>query len=333
MNKKGQDILVYKTLEKYSDQDHYLTQKQIADYIEQDYGVRYERKSIKTACEVLVELNYGLDFGAQKGVALVDRLFKPGEVTYLVDAIFSSRVIPSNESEDLAKRITNTLSEPYRNNYKYLYKVQDITKTQNNEIFANIDIIRAAIKNHRKVAFKYLTYDINGKEVYKNNGMEYIVSPYQLVNSQGRYYLLCRYIGKDDKYSSKEDLATFRLDYMKEMRKTTEVWDEITSIKKYKYGLDIAQYTNDRIYMFGGEVITARLKLKNPDVVRYVKDWFGNNAVIERVGNDLIARVKCCEPALYFWCLQYSSNITVLGPEELITQIKKNAEETMKKYA
>ena len=100
MNKKGQVILVYKILERYSDQDHYLTQQQIIDLIERDYGARYERKSIASACKVLVDLNYGLEFGPQQGVALVDRLFYPGEVTYLVDAIFSSRVIPSKESEE-----------------------------------------------------------------------------------------------------------------------------------------------------------------------------------------------------------------------------------------
>ena len=53
-------------------------------------------------------------------------------------------------------------------------------------------------------ALNYLTYDMDKKLVYRKNEnneiKQYVVSPHQMVASNGRYYLLCPIINIKMKY-------------------------------------------------------------------------------------------------------------------------------------
>ena len=45
-SKRMAGIRIYSILKDYSDREHLLTQKQIAHYLERDYGIELERKAI-----------------------------------------------------------------------------------------------------------------------------------------------------------------------------------------------------------------------------------------------------------------------------------------------
>ncbi len=45
-NKKSSILLILKVLEEYTDENHYLTQKEIVDKVSQLYGIEIERKSV-----------------------------------------------------------------------------------------------------------------------------------------------------------------------------------------------------------------------------------------------------------------------------------------------
>ena len=52
-NKKTSIILILKVLEEYSDENHYLTQQQIIDKVDELYGIELERKSVRRFCLAL----------------------------------------------------------------------------------------------------------------------------------------------------------------------------------------------------------------------------------------------------------------------------------------
>lgn len=52
-NKKSSILLVLKVLEEYSDEEHYLTQQEIADKIYQEFDIDLERKSIGSSLSML----------------------------------------------------------------------------------------------------------------------------------------------------------------------------------------------------------------------------------------------------------------------------------------
>ena len=77
-------------------------------------------------------------------------------------------------------------------------------KTNNKQVFFNIDILDEAIHSKKKVSFKYLDYGTDKKQhkKCKEDGTErvYIVSPYQMAAKEGKYYLICNYDKYDDYY-------------------------------------------------------------------------------------------------------------------------------------
>ena len=110
-NKKSSILLVLKVLEEYTDEEHYLTQQEIADKIYQVYGIELERKSVGSSLSMLEELDYDIDKGSKGGFALLSRTFDQTEASYLIDAIFSSRSIDGRQAKKIADQVSSCFSK------------------------------------------------------------------------------------------------------------------------------------------------------------------------------------------------------------------------------
>lgn len=326
-NKKSSILLVLKILEKYTDDNHYLTQPQIATKISQLYGIDLERKAIGSSLQLLEELDYDIVKGPKGGFALLSRTFDPSEASFLIDAIFSSKSINGKEAKRMAKEVSSCFSKYQRKDYSYIYKSNEINRSKNKTTLYNVSIINEAISKGKRVGFQYLTYDKNGNEIYRNDGYEYIVSPYYLINNYGRYYLLCNY---REKY---RPLQLFRIDKMANIV-IKDDWP-IKQLKDLKDGpkdFSIAKYLNEHVYLFNEEVIDAKIILDGEWAIEIVKDWFGDNAKIHFKDEKIIATIKGDEKALYYWIMQYSDCVTVLSPLSLVERIKKGLIDATRRY-
>lgn len=325
-NKKASIILILKILEKYSDENHFLTQQQIIDLVYSKYGIQLERKSVSYSISLLQELDYDINKNPKGGYALFSRQFDESEIRFMVDALFSSKSISGKEAKRLCSKISDCLSIYDRKSYDYLVKSSDVNRTTNKQVFYNVEIINEAIKRKKWIGFKYLTFDKDGKQVTKFNNYVYHASPCYLVNNFGRYYLLAyRY-----KYDS---VNTWRLDYMVDMyiMEEREMIDSHT-LKEFRKYRDISEYINDHIYMFGGESIVATVRLHEPNSISYVNDWFGNNATIYTENGNLMAKIKCNETAFFYWIMQYGEHMTMISPQSMIDWVKRAASAILEEY-
>ena len=326
-NKKSSILLVLKVLEEYTDDNHYLTQPQIATKISQLYGIDLERKAIGSSLQLLEELDYDIAKGPKGGFALLSRTFDPSEASFLIDAIFSSKSINGKEAKRMAEEVSSCFSKYQRKDYSYIYKSNEINRSTNKTTLYNVSIINEAINKGKRVGFQYLTYDKNGNEIYRNDGYEYIVSPYYLINNYGRYYLLCNY---REKY---RPLQLFRIDKMANIV-IKDDWP-IKQLKDLKDGpkdFSITKYLNEHVYLFNEEVIDAKIILDGKWAIEIVKDWFGDNAKIDFKDKKIIATIKGDEKALYYWIMQYSDCVTVLSPLSLVEKIKKGLIDATRRY-
>ena len=131
-SRKANIYLVYKILEEYTDLEHYLTQQEIVEKIKMDYGYECERKSVGSSISLLTDLGFDIVKGQNnKGFALASRQFDKNEIAFLIDGIFSSKVIPGEQAKDIVEKLVKNLSIYERKNYKYLYKTTEITRTNN----------------------------------------------------------------------------------------------------------------------------------------------------------------------------------------------------------
>lgn len=324
-NKKSSILLVLKILEEYTDEEHFLTQKEIADKIYAHYGVELERKSIASSISLLLDLDYDIEKGNKGGFALFSRPFDVTETYFLIDAMFSSRSLSGKDARNISKKISNCFSRYQRQDYSYIYKVDEVNRTESKDVLYAISLIHEAIKANKKISFEYLNYDENGKLETRSNGRKYKVSPYYLVNNSSRYYLL------SNMYKNYKHFNAFRVDYMRNI----EISEDNRLPIKDAIGSDdfsITEYLNEHIYLFGDEVIDAILELKDNNSILYVKDWFGDKAQILKEDGQLMAKIRCDERALYYWVLQYSEQVTVISPPSFINKIKEGLKTALEKY-
>ena len=325
-NKKASILLILKVLEEYSDEDHFLTQQDIIDKVDELYGIELERKSVAFSISLLQELDYDINKSPRGGYALLSRSFDNSEIRYIVDSLFSSKSISGKQAAELSKKLNSCLSKYQRKDYNFIYKSNEVNRSENKELFYTLELIEEAKRRGKRISFQYLTFDENGKPYSKMDGYRYIVSPYYSANSNGRYFLICNY---REKYRA---ITWFRIDYMLNP-KIEEEWpikpiETLEGVKDF----DIAKYLNDNIYLLDGEIIKATFLIENPSYVQFVIDWFGRNARTYKKDNKLYADIKCNESALFYWYMQYSECVTIVSPQSLIDRAKKEAERIIKKY-
>ena len=325
-NKKASIILILKILQEYSDEDHFLTQQDIIDKVDEIYGIELERKSVAFSISLLQELDYDINKSPRGGYALLSRDFDNSEIRYIVDSLFSSKSISGKQASELSKKLNSSLSRYQRKEYNFIYKSSEINRSNNKELFYTLELIEEAKRRGKRISFQYLSFDENGKPFPKMDGFRYIVSPYYSVNSNGRYFLICNY---REKYRA---ITWFRIDYMISP-KIEEDWPlkPIESLKDIK-SFDIAKYLNDNIYLLDGEVIDATIQIDDPNSIQYIIDYFGKNAKIYKKEDRLLADIKSNESALFYWYMQYSETFTIISPQSLIDRVKNEAERIIKKY-
>ncbi len=325
-NKKASIILILKILQEYSDEDHFLTQQDIIDKVDEIYGIELERKSVAFSISLLQELDYDINKSPRGGYALLSRDFDNSEIRYIVDSLFSSKSISGKQASELSKKLNSSLSRYQRKEYNFIYKSSEINRSNNKELFYTLELIEEAKRRGKRISFQYLSFDENGKPFPKMDGFRYIVSPYYSVNSNGRYFLISNY---REKYRA---ITWFRIDYMISP-KIEEDWPlkPIESLKDIK-SFDIAKYLNDNIYLLDGEVINATIQIDNPNSIQYIIDYFGKNAKIYKKEDKLLADIKSNESALFYWYMQYSETFTIISPQSLIDRVKSEAERIINKY-
>ena len=90
--KKTLIVRLYQVLYEYSDAEHPLTQSEIIDLLDKNYGVEAERKAIGRNVSCLMEM--GVDIvNTRKGCYLAERPFENSELRILIDSVLCSRHI------------------------------------------------------------------------------------------------------------------------------------------------------------------------------------------------------------------------------------------------
>lgn len=322
--KKLSIIYILKILQEYSDENHLLTQNDIAQKLYSIYGMECERKSISNNIDCLIDCGFDIVKNSN-GAFLAEREFEPSEITFLVDAVFSSKAIGSEYSKNLAKKLYGFLSKYERKKYNYVYKADEIIRSNNKQIFYVIDTIHQAIEKNKQIEFNYNRFYFDKQKQQKMQNKKYVVSPYFLINNRGDYYLVCNY----DYFN---DIANYKIELISNIKITEKPIKPITELKDCENGVDMAKYANENIYMFHNKTIDATLKIEDEYSANYIVEWFGNNASFYQKDEQVFAKIHANEQALVYWCLQYGETIELVEPLEIRQKIKQIIEKMQQKY-
>lgn len=324
-NKKLYIMYILKTLKEYSDENNPLRQVDIISKIKNNFDVILDRKTVSRTIDSLIDMGIDIVKLDGGGCYIADRELEPSEITYLIDAIFSSKSISSKQALNLTKKLSNMLSVHKRKKYNYMYKVEEINRTDNKQLFYTIDQISEAIENGKQISFNYDRYYFDEEQKTKQKDKEYIINPYFMVNNQGKYYLVCNYDYFDD-------IDNYRIEQIKNVKILDTPVKPITKLSGCEQGIDKSKYINENIYMFNTETVTAKIKIHNPYSVNYVLEWFGKDTNIYKENDEIFATIKANETSLIYWCLQYGESVELVSPESTRKEIKEIVEEMGRRY-
>lgn len=320
--KKMLNMYILEVLKKYSDSDHHLKQQDIIEYIKQDYNIASERKAISINISRLVE--FGYDIVHQNGYYLRERDFDDSELRLLVDSVLFSRNIPTNQAKDLIEKLQGLSSKYFSLKVKHVSNLNALEHTNNKQFFYNIEILDEAIENGNQVEFMYNKYG-EDKKLHPRKKEKTLFNPYQMVASNGRYYV----IGNVDKY---EGASYYRLDKISDMAVLNTPVKPMNVVQGLEKGLNLPKHMAEHIYMFSGksEKVTFNIdKSRLDDVV----DWFGNEFKIRNKSDDIYTiSVDVNTNAMYYWALQYGQYAEIISPIDLREKLQATISQMCKRY-
>lgn len=302
---------LYQVLCDYSDVDHPLTQQQIIDVLKNDYDLTVERKAIGRNVSCLKEA--GIDIASGKnGIYLESRPFENSELRLLIDSVLSSSHINATYSEQLIAKLVAFGGKYFKPHVKHVYSVRDWNKTQNKDLFLNVDLVDEAIENEKQLLFDY---NKMGADKKLRRTAHHKVSPYQMVLHNQHYYLMA--------YNEKQcDVAFYRMDKITNMRISDDVRTPLRTIDDYKNGINYKELSTARPYMFADK--PERIVIKTSErVFDDLIDWFGTDIKVHDNKNGILTVEIVASPqAIQYWALQYGTSAVVVEPEYLRKKIQ-----------
>lgn len=148
---------------------------------------------------------------------LADRTFSVPELKMLIDAVESSKFITEKKSRNLEKKLISLTSETNADKLRRNMYITGRIKSENEKGYYIVDAINDAINASKKNFFLYFDYSGSKRQVLKNDGMPYTVSPYDLIWDGDFYYHMTGFCDERD------EVRVFRVD---RIEKEPEILDE-----------------------------------------------------------------------------------------------------------
>ena len=315
-------IRIWQILKDYSDIDHPMTQENISKHLEDDYGIFIERKAISRNISLLKEA--GIEIESRRSGSYLDgRDFEDSELRMLIDSVLCSKHIAANYTEDLINRLCKLSNKYFKSSVKHIYSVNDWNKTENKDLFYNIELVNTAIEEGLQLHYDYNKYGAD-KNLHKTS--QQFVSPYQMILHNQRYYLMA--------HSEYWDNMVFhRLDHITNMTLTDKKITPLRKLKGYENGINYKELSTNMPYMYTDK--PERIDFfADTDIIDQIIDWFGTD--IRIIKTESKNKVKVCitasPNAMVHWAMQYIDHVQIIWPESLRASIKDALQNGLEKY-
>jgi len=233
-----------------------------------------------------------------------------------------SKHIPYSQCKELVEKLEGLSNRYFKSRVRFISTMEE-TKPKNPQLFYTIEIIDEAIAAGKQVAFTYNEYGTD-KKLHPKREREYIVNPYQMAATNGRYYL----IGNYDKY---DNLANYRMDRITNIRLLDTPIKPKEQVQGGKH-FSLPRHMAEHLYMFGGESLPVTFRMSKV-ILNDVIDWFGTDiAFFDETGDEVTARVTVNWHAMRHWALQYCRHMKILSPNDLAETVKTDLQAALEQY-
>ena len=311
MEKKSRILYLLQYLYDSSDELNPVSSAQIMDYLESK-DIKIHRTTINADIELMRDS--GIDVITIKSSPnkyyIGQRTFELQELKLLVDAVASSKFITEKKSNELLSKISKLTSSSLANELNREIYIERRIKHSNEKIYYVMDRIQEAIRNKKKIEFKYLEWTPEKTLTMKNRGYWYEFSPYTMLWCDDHYYV----VGHSRKHKK---IVAFRVDRIEKPELVEG--DAVPPPADF----DPSRYFNQVFEMFDGEKQTVELKCAN-ELMRVIVDRFGIDVETSSLGSThfKVTVDVSVSPRFFGWLFGFAGKISILGPEDVKQQYK-----------
>ncbi len=305
---KLRPLYLAKILYEQTDENNFLTTMQLIQILEEKYGIKSHRQTIKAEIELLRQ--FGLEIeevkSTQNRYNLFGRRFDAPELKLLIDAVESSKFITAGKSKELVEKLSSLASDHVAASLKRNVSCEGRIKPGNERIYLIIDAINEAINTNKQISFQYFQYNVRKEKKIKRNGEPYVITPLHLVWNGDCYYMV-------GVYEYKQRLGSFRVDRIAMCPVILK--EEGTPAPE---GFDIDNYINTTFHMFNSEHEEVELICDN-EVMDSIIDRFGED--VTTYANDMTSFRAVVNIAVshifYSWVFGFGGKVKIKGPEKV----------------
>lgn len=180
-------------LRTYSSEDVSISIKEINKHMKEKLGVTLDRRTMYAYIKDMRQIGLRVSKydKENEGYFLYDYFFKEYELKLLMDSVKSSKFITKKKTEELLEKIS-TLNFIYRGRIvESNVFIDETSKTINEGIYRNIELIDKAIMKNKKITFNYYYENsIQGLGCYDKEGECLNIKPICMLNNHQNYYLI-----------------------------------------------------------------------------------------------------------------------------------------------
>lgn len=318
-SKKMLPLNVLDILNKYSDENHRLSQKDILDILRTKYNMVVDRKAVRNSITDLLDMHVSIQYTEKYRMVLnkktgeveeqsvltdlyMEHDFTNCEICLLIDEILHSGFIPTTQRKALISKL-ESLSSVYfkKGSYANLSENEPVS----NQLFYNLEIVKEAIELGKNVRFHYKKYVTDRAGNLATKQIEYVVTPFETGMVGDNYYLFCSEDGNSE--------IRLRMDYI--------IGISVDETDSYVARID--HFNNRKYIVFASE----------ESMISEFVEVFGKNNI--RIENRVIGLKICVyadETVATDFALKNSGKATAIEPEGFSTRVYDILKEGWRKY-
>ena len=323
MSDKSGVIFLLKYLYENTDMDHTVTSVQLRTVLKEK-GYASDPRTIRKDAAMLADAGFDVMISEQNGVPTQYyygvREWDATELMILIDAVSSAQFITQKKTDKLIEKLSILAGKQHKKALTPKVCVSANVKAQNEKILYIIDKINQGIQNKKKIAFRMFNYDTGKKQIQRKGGEVYVISPYNTVWKNDRYYV----VGYSDK---RKTIVSMRIDRMA----LPELLDEDAVPPPDEY--NVQDYTDSITKMFIGRKEDVILRCRT-ELADNVIDKFGKNVRITNItAHTFDAEATVAVSGTFLaWVFEYTGRMIILSPDpvkKMYTEMLRTAADEM----
>ncbi len=319
-----------------TDAAHRLSQRQLMQRLEERFELKINRRTLKSHLSDLLDAGYALNYtesvrnsaDGKEELLLTDWYmeadFEGSELQLLIDLLSGISTLPENQRIQLQQKLAALAPIQARKKAAHI-QTMSAHYPAAPQLMYTVELLTEAMEHNCMVEFSYGSYRLDAANRPKmlprtlSDGTErsYIASPYEILVSHGRYYLLCC-------KSPYHSLASYRIDRIMDLHLVPDLprtpLEQVEGVRDGQ--IDLPKHLAEHLYLYSGASEEC-IFLADTMILNDIIDWFGLDAQVipEKESGKLRVTVMAHPTAMHHWAMQYGDYVEVISPPDVRAQI------------